>query len=163
MYAIIQPFLLIALLRRPPQELPQSRLLLRLVLAVHLLLGILLYLFQYRFLTALLTAATGTLMLCALTFSLLIISGNRQRLVKTLCALGGPDIIVGVISIPVLTLAPAGASSLFYVLIMAWNLAVAAHILRHALSVSAIQGFVYAMIFFMLTITVLQVLIRAIN
>lgn len=158
-YAIIQPFLQIALLRRPPQDLPCSRLLLGLTLAVHLLLGILLYLFQYPFFTALIAAAAGTSMLCILSYSLLSMNGLRQRFVQTLSALAGTDIVIGLISIPVITLSASGPASLLYFLILIWNLAVASHILRHALSVNPLQGFAFALVFFLITIIVTQPLL----
>ncbi len=155
-YAILNPFLQIALLRRPPQELPCSGVLLGLVLAGHLLLGLVLYLFQYPVLNALIAAATGTVMLSALSYSLLYMNGVRNRFIQTLSALAGTDILIGLISIPVITLGASGPASLLYLLILAWNLTVAGHILRHALSVTALQGFIFALIFFMATIMAMR-------
>ncbi len=156
MYAIIHPFLQIALLRSPPQELPRSHMLLGLVLALHLLLGFGLYLLQYPFLTATLAAITGTVILSILSYSLLYMNGKIQRFVQTLSALAGTDILIGLISIPIITLGVSGLASLLYLLIVAWNLTVAAHILRHALTVSVQQGFVFALIFFMFTMMVIR-------
>ena len=155
-YAIINPFLQIALLRKPPQELPSSELLLGLVLAGHLLLGLVLYLFQYPIHNAIAAAAAGTAMLCALSYTLLYMNGVKNRFIQTLSALAGTDILIGLISIPIVTLGTTGPASLLYLLVLAWNLTVAGHILRHALSVTALQGFVFALIFFMATIMVMR-------
>ncbi len=161
MYAIIIPFLQIALLRRAPQDLPCSTLLLGLVLIVHLLLGTGLFLFQYPFRIALTAAVTGTLILCILSYSLLYINGLGNRFTQTLSALAGTDILISLISLPAITLDGSLPSSLMYLLILAWNLTVAGHILRHALSVSVTQGFVFAVIFFMFTIMVMRSILPA--
>ncbi len=151
-YAIINPFLQIALLRQPPQNLPCSGLLLGLVLTGHLLLGLVLLLFLYPIQYALIAAATGTALLCALSYTLLSMNGVRNRFIQTLSALAGTDILIGLLTIPVITLGTSSPASLLSLLIHAWNLTVAGHILRHALSVTALQGFVFALIFFMVTI-----------
>ena len=160
-YAIIHPFLQIALLRRPPQELPCSTLLLGLVLTLHLLLGLGLYLFKYHFLTACLAAIAGTVILSTLSYSLLYMNGVKQRFVQTLSALAGTDILIGLISIPIITLGASGPASLLYLLILAWNLTVATHILRHALAVTALQGFVFALIIFMFTMIAMRAILPA--
>jgi hypothetical protein len=157
--AIIIPFLQIAMLRRKPQELPYSTVLLGIVLSLHLLLGLLVYQLQYPFLPAATAALTGTFILGALSYTLLYMKGVAPRFVQTLSALAGTDILIGLMSIPIITMGASGLSSLLYLTVLGWNLSVATHILRHALDVSVMQGFVFAIIFFMFTMMVLRAIL----
>ena len=164
MYAFILPFVEIALFRKAPQDLPESRLLLGLALGAHAALGMALYAMRKDPLTALIAGATGTLLLVALTLSLLFAIGLAPRTVRTLTALSGIDVVIGVVGLPVTAWLNAatgaspidGVASLAFVVLLIWNLAVAGHVLRHALSVPLPMGVVLALIIFVVSVIVMM-------
>ncbi len=166
MYAIVHPFVQLALLRIRPQDLPHSTLLMGLALGAHLLLGVMLFAFRLPPLQALMAAATGTVLLCAMTVSLLYLNRLQARILQTLTALAGADVVVGMAALPVTAWlhgslddgAASGMPGLLFLLLLGWNLAVAGHVLRHALSAPLPLGIVIALVFYVLSVTVMQAL-----
>ena len=164
MYAIIQPFLEIALFRKAPQDLPESRLLLGIALGAHAVLGMALYAMRKDPLTALIAGATGTLLLVTLTLSLLLINGLAQRTVRTLTALTGIEVVIGVVGLPVTAWLNAATGSspidgiavLAFVVLLLWDLAVFGHVLRHALSAPLPMGVVLALIILVLWVMIMK-------
>jgi hypothetical protein len=162
-YPLVKPFLELALFRRKPQDLPQSLLLLWVVLAAHALMGFAFFMQRIGAFEALLAGMCGTTLLALLTASLLALNGLRARIVRTLTALAGIDLVIGVVALPVsiwlhLGLdggAVDGLASLLFLLLLAWNLGAAGHVLRHALSAPLAMGVVIALIFYVVSESVL--------
>ena len=166
MYALVHPFVQIALLRMKPQDLPWSPLLLWLALAAHWLLGVVVNTFRMALPGAVLSALLGTLLLAALTASLLYLNRLGNRLMQTLTALAGTDVVVGFVLLPVFASlhgnversAAGGVPGLLLLMLLAWSLAVTGHVLRHALGAPFPLGVVIALVFYVISVTVINAL-----
>jgi hypothetical protein len=141
---MLWPFVGICLLRAAPQDLPASRALLALVLTAYLLLAWLLAIPAYGQTRAVGVALLDTALLAAFIQILLFLLSRRARILQTLTAMAGSSSLLGVIALPlVLWGQPSQAGEpvsglLLYawLSLLLWNLVVAGHILRHALSTS---------------------------
>ncbi len=164
MYALVHPFVQLALLRNRPQDLPWSPLLLALVLAAHALLGVVLFSFRLPLAQALGAGLAGSALLAVMTVSLLAVNRLMPRAVQTLTALAGADVVVGIAALPVTAWlhgdleggAASGLPGLLYLVLLGWNLAVAGHVLRHALDAPLALGVVIALVFYVLSVSVLN-------
>lgn len=164
MYALVQPFVQIALLRLKPQDLPWSPLLLGITLAAHVALGAMVFAFRLDPVRALGAGLAGTALLAAMTASLLYVNGLGARTTQTLTALAGADVVIGVAALPVTAWlhgyqdegAASGLPGLLFLLLLGWNLGVAGHILRHALNAPLPLGIVIALVFYVLSVNVLH-------
>jgi len=165
-YALLQPFLRIALLRGKPQDLPWSPLLMWLVLAVHLAMGTAAFALRLDGLSALAAGVASTALLVAMTASLLYANRKPARVIQAVTALAGADVVVGLAALPVSAalhadLGPEAASGLpglLFLVLLGWNLAVAGHVLRHALDAPLPLGIVIALVFYVLSVNVLHTL-----
>lgn len=149
METLIRALVAIALLRRGPQTLPASTFLLYLALAAHWGTGVLLGLFSLPPAMALLSALAGTLVMVALVHGLLLLHRLHARVTQTLTALAGCEVLLGLLALPLTLLFYAGGgmaelAALLSLLLLGWNVAVAAHIFRHALNVSVGMGVLFA-------------------
>jgi hypothetical protein len=159
---IVRPFVEICLLRRGPQDLPDSILLLGIVLVAHTVMSILLNAVVLNAWNAFLAGVTDTLLVSILTGSILYLHGFKTRIVQTLSAMTGTGAIIALLAIPPFSW-HAGAQqsgsvnavgSLMVLGIVVWSLAVTGHILRHALSVSYLLGILLAVAFYGISYTV---------
>jgi len=161
--ALISPFVNLCLLRVAPQDLPASWLLVGLTLVAYTLSGVLVSNVSLSTGHALLAGLTDTGLLCVLTVSLLYVQRVPARLPQTLTALAGTGTLFGVVALPVTswlhTAHQAGEDTslpaLLLVGLIGWSLAVAAHILRHALSTVFFLGLVIAIAFYWISLQVL--------
>jgi hypothetical protein len=138
----------IVLLRQGPQVLPASRFLLWLALGAHWLTGVALGLYSLPPVDALFSALVGTLIMAALVHTLLL-HRRHNRLNQTLTALAACETLLGLMALPLTALFYAGASlqdiaAMLSLLLLGWNVTVAAHIFRHALGTSMGVGFLFA-------------------
>lgn len=160
---LIKPFFDICLLRQTPQDLPASGLLLGLALGAYTLSGALVSNVTLPAGTAVLAALTDTALLAGLTAGALHLQHLQGRLSQTLTALAGTGAILAVLAIPLTgwlsRVQEAGADSslprLLLLLLLGWSLAVAGHILRHALSTIFALGLVLAVIFYWISYSIL--------
>lgn len=138
--ALALTFFDICRLRIGPQALPSSPFLLCLLLGLHLILGVLLSLFDMTFSDALLLATSGTLLLLAFIYLLLVATKKNARFVRTATAVAGCEIFLGFLIFPVMVWFYSGTeqelAGLLSLLIVFWSIAIMAHILRHALDIS---------------------------
>ncbi|NIR28276.1 MAG: hypothetical protein GWN84_02870 [Gammaproteobacteria bacterium] len=161
--ALVKPFLDICLLRRNPQDLPASGLLLGLCLLAYAASGMLVSTVMLPAPTAFLAGVTDTVLLCLLTASVLYLQRLRARVPQTLSALAGTGAILSIIALPVTSwlqsARDAGTDTslpdLMLLALLVWSLVVAGHILRHALSTVFIVGVVLAVLFFWISVNVL--------
>ena len=119
------------------------------MLAAHWGTGVLLGLFSLTPTMALLSALVGTLIMVALVHGLLLLHRQHSRVTQTLTALAGCEVLIGLLALPLTVLFYAGGTmaelaSLLSLLLLGWNVAVAAHIFRHALNVSMGMGILFA-------------------
>lgn len=166
MYAFVQPFVQIALLRATPQDLPLSPFLLKLTLIVHATLGVIMFTHRLPLPESVLAGLTSTLVMCALTASLLFANRRSARIVQTLTAIAGSDIVIGVVALPLTAWlhniadgpAASGIPGLLFLALVVWNLIVAGHVLRHALSGPLTLGIVLALVLYMLSVNIMHTL-----
>ena len=162
MNALLRPFIAICRFRAGPQDLPASTVLLGVALAAHAVGGVLVALVVLDVWRSLAAGVTGTVVLAGLTASLLTVNRLQDRIVQTLAALAGCDAIISVLATPILLYAHAaqdGAAPLATPLVIAlivWSIAVFGHILRHALSTSMVIGVVVSLIFYWISMGVLN-------
>jgi len=103
-----------------------------------------------------------------LTSSLLYFTKYSARIIQTLTALAGTNSLLGILIIPVLFWLEQiglneGDTSLPVLLLLGlivWNLAVSAHILRHALAVPFFIGFFLTVVMYFLTVSILSQLFQ---
>lgn len=149
MAALFQVFWQIALLRKGPQTLPASRELLWLLLAAHWLIGVILVLNTFPLDLALLSGLLGTLIMVAVVHGLLLVHHHHSRATQTLSALAGCEILLGLLTLPLLALLGMGGewqalANLLSLVLLVWSIAITAHIFRHALSVPLGVGLISA-------------------
>jgi len=162
--AILNPFIQICLLRRGPQDLPTSGILLAIALAAHTVMSILLSKVSLSAAFAMLSGVVDTVLLVVLTGALLTVQRRNARLIQTLTALAGTGAIITVIALPISgwlhgadQAAGEGVFALLLLLILTgWSLAIAGHIFRHALSVPYFVGLVLAVVFYWISISVFR-------
>ena len=162
--AILNPFIQICLLRRGPQDLPTSGILLAIALIAHTVMSILLSNVFLGAASALLSGLLETVLLVALTGTLLYVQRRNARLIQTLTALAGTGAIITVIALPIsgwLHGADRAAGEgvfvvLLWLILTVWSLAVAGHIFRHALSVPYFLGLVLAVVFYWISFSVFR-------
>lgn len=161
MNALVRPFLAICLFRIGPQDLPTSTVLLGVALVAHAVSGALVSMLVLGFWQAIAAGITGTALLSLLAWSLLLLNRLPERTVQTLSALAGCDALVSFIAFPVMLYAhsePAArqvAGPLALALVV-WSIAVFGHVLRHALATTMMIGVVVAVVFYWISMSVLN-------
>ena len=171
MYAFVRPFVQIALLRATPQDLPSSLFLLKLTLFMHATLGVFMFTNRLPLSESIFAGLASTLVMCALTASLLFANRRSARIVRTLTAMAGSDVVIGVAALPITAWlhnvadgpTASGIPGLLFLALVAWNLVVAGHVLRHALSGPLPLGIVLALVLYMLSVNIMHTLFPAIG
>jgi hypothetical protein len=164
--AIVNPFVQICLLRQGPQHLPTSTILLAITLAAYTLLTVLLSTASLSVAGALLWGIINTLLMAALTATLLYMQRRGVRVIQTLTALAGTGAVITFIALPIFgwlhgadhAASEAAFAWLLAVFLTLWSLAVSGHIIRHALSIPFFFGLVIAVIFYVISISVFRTL-----
>lgn len=164
--ALINPFIQICLLRQGPQDLPTSGILLAIALTAHTVMSVVLSHISLNTLQALLSGLLDTVMLVVLSGSLLYVQRRIARVTQTVTALAGTGAIITFLALPLSgwlhgadQAAGGGGLALLLLLILTgWSLAIAAHVLRHALSVPYFVGLVLAVVFYWISISVFRAL-----
>lgn len=165
MTLVLQAFWQILLVRGSPQILPYSRLLLGSVLLLHLLVGMALAAFTLPLEEALLSAAVGTVLIVAISQGLLALYGVGQRTVQVVTALAGCEFAIGLMALPLngwfyaVERADAGIPALLSMVLLGWNVALVAHIYRHALGVSKGLGFLFAIGYVIISLTLASLIV----
>ncbi len=166
---IVRPFVEICFLKRAPQDLPDSSILLAIMLVAHTVTSILLNTVVLDGWGALLAGITDTLLVSILTGTILYLHSFTARIVQTLSAMTGTGAIISLVAIPLFAwhagAQQSGSANPFAALmvfgIVAWSLAVSGHILRHALSVPYVLGILVAVAFYGISYTVFSSLFWA--
>jgi hypothetical protein len=153
MKEFVRLFLDIALLRKAPQDVPDSGLLLGLLLIVDVLVSTLLGIVEGNAWEGFLQALTAAGILLAFTGVLLLLTGHQNRLRRTASAALGCDALITLMAFPLTVMSRLfeGLGMLFLMVIV-WNFVVYAHILRHALGIGWALGGVLALIQLMVTL-----------
>ena len=152
MRALFELFLDICLLRKGPQDIPTSMALLKLCLLGYGLSGLLVLLLSTPAPVAILQILLDLGLLAGLLYLALLLRRHPQRFEQTLSALTGTGTLMGLLALPVMVWivqqSPDGdiaLPSLLLLGLMAWSIAIMAHILRHALNTPIWAGALYAL------------------
>jgi hypothetical protein len=150
MSALLQLFIDICLFRKGPQHLPASSLLLALAACFYLVTGWVLLGLESGWLNGAVQVAVAGGLLLAFVWTTLASCDKRHRLLQTLTALTGTDGLLTGIAIACYMLTPAlpDLRNISISLLTLWDLAVIAHILRHALSQNLAMGAGLTIIYF---------------
>lgn len=148
MLPLIKCWLDICLLRAAPQDLPASGLLLAISLCCYAAISLLVSLVSYGFADAVRLVLLDLGVLGLFVVALLYLQNKTVRIQQTLTAMAGSGSVLGILALllvlfvqPDMTHEQVPASlTLFWLILMIWNLLVMAHIMRHALSSSFITG-----------------------
>lgn len=139
----------IAILRQGPQVLPVSSALLWLALGAHWLTGVILALYSLPVGSAVISALIGSLIMVALVHALLVMHRLQLRFYQTVTALAACESLIGLLAIPPTAWFFMGGEirdvgAMLSLLLLGWNVAIAAHIFRHALNTSMGVGFLFS-------------------
>lgn len=152
---VIQAFYEICLLKKRPQDLPVSGVFFCLCAATYAISSLLLTLTYQDLRSSLLAAFMDAGLTILITCLILFVIRRPERILQTGTALLGTGTIFSLLAMPVYSLlalpvlAQSGSpvlSFLVWVLII-WNIAVMAHILRHALTVSYPMAVLLALVY----------------
>lgn len=163
---LLQAFWQILLLRSSPQTIPYSTTLLGITLLLHLLMGVVFGAINQPLSESIAPAALGTLLVAGFPYLLLALYGLLNRLVQTVTAMAGCEVLIGLMSLPFnlwlvsVEKSSAALPALFMLLLFGWNVVVVGYILRHALGVSKAQGLLFAVGYVSISI-ILSSLIQA--
>ena len=145
-------------LRSGPQDLAFSYDLLAVFFVVHVLLNIVLAGQTVLQWSNILSAVVNSLFTLSFVFVMLQLAKKQQRFVQTLLALLGVEILLGLIGAALLLIYQVPALSavvgLLWLVIIAWNIVVAAHIFRHSMETTMVWGMALAMLYIFLAYNV---------
>ena len=168
MFALVRPFIDICLLRLRPQDLPASPVLLWLTLAAHTVTGVLASTQFFVFGKALLAGIAGTALLSLLPVTALWLKGRAERIPQTLAALAGSLALLDLVALPLTAwsqTAQAGGgvnplAGIALLALLAWNLGVVGHVMRHALDIAYFLGVVIALAFYLVFIDLMDAMFQ---
>lgn len=154
------------LLRRAPQDDVLSYGALAGALSAYLLMDLLQAVSSSDWLVASTMVLMDGLVMVVFTWAVLMLTGKLPRLVQTLTALAGTGALLGLLTLPLIYRAaeahssegPSGAMVMGWLVLLAWSIAVQAHIFRHALSTRYGIGLMLAGLHTVLIIGLLETL-----
>ena len=151
------PFMLFArllALRANPQDLPADPRVLGLALAAHVAADVLTLLGSVSLSQALVAAVLDTVLLVALAHTALLLRGFGARALQTLAALAGAGAAMTALHWVLSSAIPAETPLVLGLPFLVWFLAVYAHILRHALSISIAAAFGASLLYLIVSLGV---------
>ncbi len=156
--ALLLAFFDICRMRRAPQDLPASSFLLGTMLVVFTLLNYAVGILDSPPRLALLATLLNTAIMVLFTAVSLWLHHHSARFTQTLTALVGSGTLLTLFFLPIAGLGNALSSQQvsiavlgIWLLLLAWDVLIMAHIFRHALSVQMSFGFVVALLYLWLT------------
>lgn len=169
MGALVQAFFQILLLRAGPQSVPASTTLMWLALALEFAICVLLTILHRSLGFSIAYALVGTLTMVAVVHGLLSLARKPQRFLQTLTALAACDVMLGLMMMPLLladfyfheNTELQALLAICWLGLVGWGVAVAAHIFRHALSVSLALGFLYSVIYYIISVLISDMMAAA--
>jgi len=167
LHTLWRTFFDICRFRLKPQDLPYSPSFLQAILLIYTFFNMLLAWIMQPIYIALLSAVLQTVLLVGLTWSLLRLVRYQTRLNQTLIALAGTGTFFSILNLPLgvwIVLLKKGEMApalpvLMLLFLVGWNFSVYAHIFRHTLSTHFFWGFVVALMFSLLSGSILNTLL----
>ncbi len=152
MNALLKYFVDLCLLRAAPQDLPVSQTLLNLTIVANLLTSLMLSLsMQMETAPTILQGALEIVLLLGLLWLVLNLTGRSERFVQSAAAAMGSSALLGIVALPVVSLAGSSEEGLALVAglsmlgLVIWSILVLGHIMRHALEIRLGQGVMVAL------------------
>lgn len=166
MKKLIEQFWSICLLRTAPQDLPASVTLTALAVILYMTTSFMMAVPQLPLGSSALAAFIDTLLMSGMSYLMLWARLMPDRWRQTLTALAGSGALLGAIAIPLVYWeAQAGTTSqaalmpqMLLLAMLFWNLAVIAHILRHALSIAMVLGALLSTFYLYISIRIIRTL-----
>jgi hypothetical protein len=166
---LFRAFFEVCLLRRGPQDLPASSLLLAVCLAGYALGSVALAAFNLSPPQAILSGGLETLLLCLLSYLLLALRRVPRRWLQTATALAGTGVVLVLFALPLLAWAlyldarqgDVTIPALLYFVVVVWNVMVLGHIFRHALSTGLGVGVAVALVYVALNMALVEQIVPA--
>lgn len=165
LYIIAYTFLKICRFEKGPQDLPRSQTFLLLVMAAYICVSpIIPHAFGMPLSTAIIKTWVEIGITFFLTASLLYVTGYYARTLQTLTAILGVDVFFHFVAMPLFILefylksmsVDIGIIQLLAIGLVIWNIAVYAHVLRHALASEFYTGLIVTFIYLVVTVAILQ-------
>ena len=171
MKKLIEQFWSICLLRTAPQDLPASVTLTSLTVILYMATSFMMAAPQLPLGSSALAAFIDTLLMSSMSYIMLWARLMPDRWRQTLTALAGSGTLLGAIAIPLVYWeAQAGGSSqaalmpqMLLLAMLLWNLAVIAHVLRHALSIAMVLGALLSTFYLYISIRIIRTLFFAVS
>ncbi len=162
MREILTLFWQICQFKKGPQDVAESKQLYYFSVGCYLVFSLLITKMSMNWLMAIINSVMGFMLLLGFVWAVLNFNGKLDRFYPTATALYAVDALITACSLPVfaavvLKLQP-GVAFLFLVLLLIWNWAVMANILRLALSSSIAIGLVLATVFYLGSFQFLQLI-----
>ena len=160
---LLRLFIDICLLRATPQQLPAAPLLRGMALLAYLVSGLLVLTPGEGVVRAAGMVTVDTVVMLVLLGAALYWRGHRARFDQAATALLGTGALLGLLLLPVLVLGRAGevvagAAFPLWLALFLWGLVVSAHILRHALELPMTGGMLAAVVYFTVSLMLIETL-----
>ena len=164
---LFREFLNICLFKQAPQDLPASGSLLGVTLAGSTLASLVVARSSLAWAGAAQSAVAETLFMVAVIYLLLQVQGHPARWLQTVTAVAGANIVLVVISLPLLlwllsvraTNMDATVPALLFLGLIIWNVMILGHIFRHALSTYFPLGVLVALGYYSLSVVLMNWLV----
>jgi len=170
-YALVRPFLDIALIRDGPQCLPTSRLLLTVAYLGYAVVAVVVFGMRYSASTVIAAVVLDLVLVTAFFALVLDFKGQRARIVQSLTAIVGTSALLGFCLLPVqvwLLQADHGEAihqghALVWLLLVAWDMLIRANVLRNALELRWGMALAYSFAYFWVSLRMMQGLLGALG
>lgn len=160
---LIRLFFDICRLRKGPQDCPASRFLFGLAVGANLLVSFLLSLSRDDWTAALGQSLVGIGLLAGFLWGALYLTDKLPRWIQTGTAAFGTDTVISLLACLLILVGQAGPDlgdtfGWLLLLLMAWQIVILGHILRHALSVPLVGAMGLALAYFASSLKILMAL-----
>ena len=161
----------ICTLRRGPQDLPASSMLMVLMLLLNAVASATLETIEIPATSAVMAAVIDAVVVVILIRVLLQATGRHNRFLQTVTAIAGTGLVLSFFALPVVAWLAAsverrqdiGIPMLLWLAVFGWNLLVIAHVLRHAIDSNLVVGFVLAVAIVFIDIQLINHLVPTAN
>ena len=167
---IVLHFVDLCLFKSGPEDLPASQSVLKITLLVYLIVSVLVGLTNTDWMISIWTGLTETIFMMLVLWLILQFRGGQARYVQTLTAMAGSQIILGLISIPILWQfyqleeieQPKSLAMMLIMIVLFWSLMVTAHIFRKSLDIIPSRAVVITVIYSIVSLLAVGLVMSAV-
>lgn len=166
MYKLLLLIFDICLLKKGPQDLPESLGLLYLLILLQALINFIILMMSVDLFNATIQVFVGLLLILGLSWVILFFSKKSTRYIQTAGALMATDALIGFFALPAMAALMgqgAGLGAITVMLLMIWSWVISAHIFRHALNQSFAFGLGIAFLYILASYQVMGFLFPEIS